>query len=100
MSIEVTKEAAELLTSPRVDALFAAIKSANDELEIIRGTCEHPSYFLAWWSWGPGHFSACRVCAVCRDHIDGITEAERERLGPLFPEQDAAWRVVRSKDPA
>lgn len=83
--IEVTREQANTLTDPRASKHFAAIKAANEGLKAIRDACKHPRYYLAWWSWGAARISPQRVCAVCRINLRGITDEERERLGPLVP---------------
>jgi len=52
--------------------LYEKIRVANEELEELRKTCDHPleSIELVDYSWAPGHISPnTKVCRICGEVI-------------------------------
>ena len=64
----------------RVAELLTIITDAQLELSQIRFTCNHPSYYVGWWSWRPGAIHPSRICNECLNLIPGITPEEDEEF--------------------
>lgn len=64
----------------RIIELQEQIRRCEEEIDKIRNSCEHPSYYLGLYMWAPGHMHPSRICEECGTPLGGITEEEIERV--------------------
>ena len=63
-------------TKSRIQNLQSKIIKAQAEIEQIRATCNHQSFFIGMYSWRPGSMNPARICNDCDGQVVGITAEE------------------------
>ena len=75
-ALEITKEITKI---EELQNKIKEGKEAQIELIKLQASCEHKNgHSIGVWSWGIGHLSIEKICVVCKQKIDGITDKETE----------------------